>query len=90
MGTAIVAIVITTIIYFIYPVFDIKVILITFIIVYIALWVYFIPIRIAKNKNHPYKMPIFILTVFAGWSGILWVAALIWCYIDPKENENNG
>lgn len=86
IGTAIAATIITTIIYFIYPVFDVKGVLITFAIAYIALWIYFIPVRIAENKNHPYKTPIVILTIFAGWSGVLWIAALIWCFIDHEKS----
>jgi hypothetical protein len=52
---------------------------------YIGWWVYLLPMQIAESKNHKYKTPILILNAFGGWSGFLWVGALIWCYIEPND-----
>jgi len=40
--------------------------------------IYFIPTIIANNRNHKQFTAIFILNLFAGWTGIGWLAALIW------------
>jgi hypothetical protein len=40
--------------------------------------IYFIPTIIANNRNHKQFTAIFILNLFAGWTGLGWLAALIW------------
>lgn len=39
---------------------------------------YFLPIIIAWLRGHHNKAPIFLLNLFLGWTGIGWLAALIW------------
>ncbi len=51
----------------------------------VSIAIYFIPTIIASNKNHRYKTAITILNIFGGLTGILWVVALVWCFVEPEE-----
>ena len=42
---------------------------------------YFLPTLIALAMNSVYILPILILNIFAGWTGIGWIGALIWAVI---------
>jgi hypothetical protein len=44
----------------------------------LALLVYFMPTFIAHRRAHPRKIPILLVNLFLGWTGIGWIAALIW------------
>lgn len=46
------------------------------IIVILAL--YFIPLMVANGRKHQNAMAIGVLNVFAGWTFIGWVIALVW------------
>jgi hypothetical protein len=39
---------------------------------------YFLPAIIAFNRRHHNRLAILLLNVLLGWSGLGWVAALIW------------
>lgn len=39
---------------------------------------YFLPTIIATNRNHPNTMPIFIINLFLGMTGLVWVISLAW------------
>lgn len=39
---------------------------------------YFLPSMIASKRRHPSAGGIFLLNLLAGWTGIGWLAALIW------------
>jgi len=45
-----------------------------------CLAVYFVPSYIAHVRKHPNATPILIVNIFAGWTLIGWVAALVWCF----------
>lgn len=40
--------------------------------------IYFIPVIIAVARRHPQQNSITLLTVFAGWTGVGWIIALVW------------
>ncbi|MDH5766395.1 MAG: superinfection immunity protein [Gammaproteobacteria bacterium] len=45
-----------------------------------------LPTIIALSKNHQFKIPIILLNIFGGlFFGLGWVAALIWCFIEQKN-----
>ncbi len=50
--------------------------------------IYFIPYLIANKKGHPQETAIFILNLFAGWTIIAWLIALIWAFTEPKQIVN--
>ena len=43
-----------------------------------GLLVYLAPYWIALFRNHPQKKAIFVLTLFLGWTGVVWVGAFVW------------
>lgn len=49
-----------------------------FIILVVAIIVTFLPWFVAKSRNHRNSLPIFLICLFAGWTLIGWVGALIW------------
>jgi hypothetical protein len=57
-------------------------------LVFICVFVYFIPSIHAKNRRHPNLKSIFLLNIFLGWTLIGWVVALVWAAaaIPPIEH----
>lgn len=51
----------------------------------IGLAVFFIPTIIASSRGHKNTLAIFVLNLLLGWSGIIWVVALVWALM----NDNN-
>jgi len=55
------------------------------------LFILFIPLAllptiIALKKNHAHKTPIILLNILGGLIfGLGWLAALIWCFVEPKD-----
>ncbi|WP_435248166.1 SHOCT domain-containing protein [Vibrio sp. nBUS_14] len=47
----------------------------------------FIPIIIAHKKKHAYRVAITILSVVGLFIFLCWVAALIWCFIEPARKQ---
>jgi len=60
---------------------------IVFVVAYLVIWGYCIPMLIAKNRQHSQFMPIAILNIAGGWSGILWLAALIWAVYNQDSES---
>ncbi len=54
-----------------------------FSIIYTA--IYFLPYKIAAKKKHRQTRAIYILNIFAGWTIIIWLIALVWACTEPKE-----
>ena len=40
--------------------------------------VYFLPSIIAFKRGHRKAVPILLVNLFLGWSGLAWIIALIW------------
>ena len=61
-------------------------------IVAISLVLYFIPLIAAKSMNHPQTLAIGVLNLFAGWTFIGWLGALVWACIRPapRDDSNGG
>lgn len=51
--------------------------------------IYYVPYFIAKGKNHSQKRVIYLLNIFAGWTVVAWIAALIWSCIEPQDISIN-
>lgn len=47
--------------------------------------IYFIPYLIANSKAHTQETAIFVLNLFAGWTIIAWIIALVWACTSAKE-----
>ena len=42
------------------------------------LWVFFLPTRIVRRRNHPQQDAIYAVNVLFGWTFIGWALALVW------------
>ena len=49
-----------------------------FVLIALGAAAYFLPFAIALFRRHRYKAVIFALNLIGGWSGVGWIAALIW------------
>jgi hypothetical protein len=61
----------------------------------IAAVVYFIPMLIAMQRNHPQRGPIIIIDLFLGWTLLGWVVALAWAcsaftQVDKPKRVRHG
>jgi hypothetical protein len=45
---------------------------------------YFVPSFIAKGRKHHQAFAIFMLNLFAGWTILGWVGALVWACTKPN------
>lgn len=52
---------------------------------------YCLPTIIAVVKKHPNVLPIVLINLFLGWSGIAWIGALIWSLMPgtPADGGRN-
>ena len=48
--------------------------------------IYFIPTYIAYKKDKKNKLPILLINLFAGWTLIGWVGALVWAVSQEKPD----
>jgi hypothetical protein len=56
----------------------------------IAIFIYFVPSIIAKQKNHINMQAIFVLNVFAGWTFVGWVVAMVWAFMRQGNAKPQG
>ncbi|MFK3815080.1 superinfection immunity protein [Pseudomonas sp. NPDC089407] len=49
-----------------------------FILLLLAVLIYFIPTMVAGKRGHPSGTAIFLLNLLAGWTFIGWLVALVW------------
>ena len=47
--------------------------------------VYCLPIIVAFKRSHPYRWVILVMTLFGGWTGLFWLAALIWAVFPENK-----
>lgn len=50
--------------------------------------IYFLPYLIANSKGHMQETAIFILNLFAGWTIVAWVIALVWAFTKKSPTAN--
>lgn len=48
------------------------------------------PTVIAAARRHRNLLGIFLLNLFAGWTGVGWLAALIWSVAAGREKDSGG
>lgn len=51
---------------------------------------YLVPLACAIWRGHPKGMQIIALNVILGWTGIGWIAALIWAFTGPGWRARRG
>ena len=57
--------------------------------VFISLAIYFVPVVIAYVRKHNNFVAICILNVFAGWTFLGWLAALLWSLNSDVEKYSD-
>ena len=50
-----------------------------------ALALLFLPTLVAKSRNHPNTLPIFLVNLFFGWTFIGWAISLVWACTRPAQ-----
>lgn len=55
-----------------------------------GLWLYFLPSILAYRKKHKNRLPILLINIFLGATAVGWLAAFIWCFIQPKETTTGN
>ena len=50
---------------------------------------YMLPWVVARSRSHRNSLAIFWLNVFAGWSGIGWLACLVWALLKQESTSEN-
>jgi hypothetical protein len=60
----------------------------TTIVVFVALWLYFLPTIVAMGRGHPNAAPIFVVNLVFGWTLLGFVAALAWSLTAIDRNRN--
>lgn len=53
----------------------------------IALVIYFFPFIVACVRRHRNQTAIFVLNLFTGWTGLGWIAALVWACTANTESS---
>jgi hypothetical protein len=56
-----------------------------FILILPSLAVYFVPTIIAAVRRCRNTLGIILLNIFAGWTFLGWVGALVWSIVDQKQ-----
>ena len=54
----------------------------------IALLLYFFPSCVAFGEHHKQRTAIFVLNLFAGWTFVGCVAALVWAFTEWRHTPN--
>ena len=52
-----------------------------------ALAAYFVPTIIAVARRARNSLAIVLINIFAGWTFLGWVAALVWSIVDQKQER---
>jgi len=57
-------------------------------LVFLLVFIYFVPTFIALYKKHKYTLQIAILNFFLGFTLLGWIGALIWSTLKTEKDEN--
>ena len=60
------------------------------IIIGIVILLYFLPTVVAIIRGHNNSFIMFLINLFAGWTGIIWIILLVWAGIGEKKENNNA
>lgn len=56
-------------------------------VIIIGAALYFLPTIIALARHKKQTLAIVLLNIFAGWTGIGWIAALIWAAVKESDDK---
>jgi hypothetical protein len=52
--------------------------------------VYLLPTIIACRRQHHQRVPIVMVNLLAGWTGLAWIAALVWSVSAVRVTDARG
>jgi len=58
----------------------------------VSFFLYLLPMMIAFHRHHENYTAIFMLNLFLGWTGVVWVVCLVWAFISkpaPLRQTND-
>lgn len=64
--------------------------LIYLIIFIIGLFIYFIPTLVARSRDHENSGWIFLINTLGGWTGLIWIALLLWAGLGRTGSDNRA
>lgn len=64
-----------------------SIIIVYVLFIILAIYIFFLPSTIAFNHNHPNKLPILIINILLGGTGVVWVGLLIWVYFFNEDRR---
>jgi len=50
---------------------------------------YFLPTVVAFLRSHYNAVPVLIVNLFFGWTGIGWIVALAWCFTSAPSGQHH-
>lgn len=53
-----------------------------------SIFFYFLPAVIASSRKSENATAIALVTLFFGWTGLVWFACLIWGIVDPVKSQS--
>jgi hypothetical protein len=62
--------------------------LLGFVMLCVAVVVYFVPATVASARRHNNSLAIFMLNLLLGWSGLAWLLALVWACTDNVQDRS--
>ena len=51
----------------------------------VGLFIYLLPSYIAHRKNHRNFLPLLLVNIFFGFTGVIWFVCLIWALWNSKD-----
>ncbi len=54
----------------------------------VALTAYLVPSIVAVARGHSNRMPIILLNVLLGWSGLVWLVCLVWSFSSNTDRRH--
>jgi hypothetical protein len=55
------------------------------IVIVVLIGLYCLPAIIAHVRNHENKTAIAVLNLFAGWTFVGWIVALVWAFVNKQK-----
>lgn len=53
--------------------------------VLVAIWLYFLPWKIARSRSHRNVVAIFVANLLFGWTFLGWALCLVWACLKGRE-----
>lgn len=55
----------------------------------IVMFLYLIPTLVARSRDHENLGWIFLINILGGWTGLIWIALLLWAGLGRTNSDKN-